>query len=351
MNILIVKMSAVGDVIHTLPALHALRVHYPKSHISWLVEEDAQGIVLDHPDLDRVLVSRRKTWLKRIGRPGGTATLQEVYRFVRDLRATRYDMIFDFQGLLKSGILVALARGSRKVGFDRGMQHAEESHLFLNERVPPVDMDVHALTRGLILLERSLGIRSPEVVYNLSIPSADAAYIENLLEQARIDSARPLVVLHPAAKWDTKLWENWKFSNLADRLIDECDAQVVFTGGKGDIDLVREICSGMTHRGHDFSGRTTLKQLAALCKRADCVISTDTGPMHLAAAVETPVVALFGPTAPWRTGPFGPNHAAIRVGLDCSPCFKRACKTRTCMKKITVTRVMAKVKSISTFMA
>jgi len=182
------------------------------------------------------------------------AVLKDAYLFIKVLRDTRYDLVIDFQQLLKSGILVALSGGQ--------------------------------LTRV---------------------------------------SGKPLVAVNPMAKWKTKLWSDMKFSRLADQLIEQYGASVVFTGGPEDREAVQGILSGMKRSAVNFAGKTSLKMLAALYEKTDFLVTTDTGPMHLAAAVGIPVVAIFGPTAPWRTGPFGSGHQVIRAGLKCSPCFKRQC--------------------------
>nr|MBC8363201.1 lipopolysaccharide heptosyltransferase I [Candidatus Desulfatibia profunda] len=157
MNILIVKLSAIGDVIHTLPALNAIRKVYPSARITWLVEEAASDLLEGHQALDRVLISKRKRWLKELQGPARLNAVKEACAFLKELRDTRYDLILDFQALLKSGILIALARGKRKIGFGKGLEHMEYSYLFLNERVPAVDMEHHALLRGMMLLN-ALGI-------------------------------------------------------------------------------------------------------------------------------------------------------------------------------------------------
>ncbi|MBW2109319.1 MAG: lipopolysaccharide heptosyltransferase I [Deltaproteobacteria bacterium] len=346
MNILIVKLSAIGDVIHTLPALNALRGHFPKAHIAWLVEEEAAALVVGHEALDRVLISRRKGWLKALGTAQGLKSLREMHRFIRQLRDTTYDVILDFQGLLKSGILIGLAKGKRKIGFDRGMEHAEESHVFLNERVSPVNMEIHALTRSMMLLEASLGIVPEQIVFRLPISLKHKEAAKGLLSDEQDPAHGPLVVVHPVAKWETKLWENLKFSRLCDALVRRYDARIVFTGQRRDRRTINDIRSGMCEAGLDLSGKTPLMVLAALFETADCVISTDTGPMHLAAAVGTPVVALFGPTAPWRTGPFGPGHEVVRADLECSPCFKRRCQTVECMAQISVEKALNGVQKV-----
>jgi len=342
-NILIVKLSAIGDVIHTLPALNAIRARYPDAHITWVVEEAAAGLIRGHRALDRVLVSKRKAWIKSLCGTSRHLAMKEIRGFIRELRGTRYDMVLDFQALLKSGMIVALARGGRKIGFDRGMEHMEHSYLFLNERIAPVDMNIHALTRNLMMLER-IGIHSDRVVYDLPIQAEDRQTVARLT--AGTASEGPLVAVNPMTRWDTKLWLNDRFADLADRLVDGCRARVVFTGSAEDHAVVEHIRAMMTQPSVNLAGQTTLMTLAALYEKADVVVTTDTGPMHLAAAVGTPVVALFGPTAPWRTGPFGPQHRVIRADLACSPCFKRHCDTTACMEHIRVDQVMEAVQDI-----
>ncbi len=340
MNILIVKLSAIGDVIHTLPALNALRAWYPNAHITWLVETAAADLVLGHRVLDRVIVSHRKRWLRELKGPSRKQAFSEMRCFWKDLRDTRYDMIIDFQGLLKSALPVWLARGKRKIGFDKGMQHQEYSYLFYNERITPVDMEVHALTRGLMLLN-AIGVETPSVVYDIPVSANDRQTVKALLEESGINGSRSLVTVNPVALWDTKLWLNERFSLLADRLASECGVDLVFTGGPGDRETIGEIRGRMKQASADFSGRTTLTQLAALYQKADLLVTTDTGPMHLAAAVDTPVVAIFGSTAPWRTGPFGEGHTVVRTTPPCSPCFKRQCEVHQhrCMRDISVKMV------------
>ena len=340
MNILIVKLSAIGDVIHTLPALNALRAWYPKAHITWLVETAAADLVLGHGALDRVIVSHRKRWLQELKGPSRKQAFAEIRGFWRALRDTRYDMIIDFQGLLKSALPVRLARGKRRIGFDKGMQHQEHSYLFYNERIAPVDMEVHALTRGLMLLN-AIGVETPSVVYDVPVSANDRQTVKALLEASGIDGSRPLVAINPVALWDTKLWLNERFSLVADRLASECGVDLVFTGGPGDRKTMAQIRERMKQASADFSGQTTLTQLAALYQKADLLVTTDTGPMHLAAAVDTPVVAIFGSTAPWRTGPFGQGHTVVRTAPPCSPCFKRRCEVHQhrCMQDISVEMV------------
>lgn len=346
MNILIVKTSAIGDVIHTLPALTALRRYYPHARIDWLIEEAAVEAVRGHKALDHLLIWRRRSSLEQYRTGNRLAVVHESLRLARELRSTRYDLLIDFHALLKTSLWVLLARAERKAGFGRGMAHAEGSYLFLNKRVPAISMEVHALARGLILL-KALGIPAEEVVYDFPILEENRKEARQLLEAEGVAPGDRLVAIHPMALWDTKLWDPQCFAEVADRLLQK-GWRVVFTGGPGDRRALDGICRSMAQPAIRLDGRTSLKTLAAVYRLASLLLSTDTGPMHLAAAVGTPVIALFGPTAPWRTGPYGRDHLVLRAGLDCSPCFRRRCLTSrfeemACMRRITADQVVEAV--------
>jgi len=332
-------------VIHTLPSLNALRKRYPAAKITWLVEEAASDFVKGHRALDRVIVSKRKKWIKGLFSASFLENFHELLNFVKELRDTKYDLIIDFQTLMKSGILVALAKGKRKAGYGKGMEHMEHSYIFLDERIPPVDMNNHAILRNLMLLE-SLGIKSQKIQYDLPVFEEDREKTADLLKTTGLIVSKPVVAVNPVAKWETKLWDNKKFAKLGDRLVKDYGAEIIFTGSKDDLPVIEDIISHMQTKAANMAGKTTLKMLAAVFEQADLVISTDTGPMHVAAATGTPVVAIFGPTAPWRTGPFGSMHQVVRAELECSPCFKRKCNSVDCMRNISVDQVLSAVSAV-----
>jgi heptosyltransferase I len=345
MKILIVKLSAIGDVVQTLPALEAIKKTYPDSEITWVVEEAAAGILEGHPAITRLLISRRRAWLAMLT---GISTVghgvRSIISFIRELRSIRYDIAVDFQGLLKSGVIIGLARADRKIGFNRTR---ELSYLFLNERLPAYDKEKHALERYLDVA-RYLGAKEPSSSCILPIAREISAITERLEKTVGARHALPLlVVINPMARWVTKLWPERNFSELADRLIQEKGAVVIFTGSPSDRRITGKIITQMREQAHNWAGETSLKELAALAALADIFITTDTGPMHLAAAAGGKVLALFGPTAPWRTGPYGERHQVIRTGIGCSPCFQRSCKVNVvCMAGITVDKVMRTIESL-----
>jgi heptosyltransferase-1 len=341
-HILIIKLSAIGDVVHSLPLLEVLRERFPLARIDWLVEEDAAGIVEGHPLIDGLLIFPRKSWLRRLtGKGRGVSVGKETARFIRELRSRRYDIVIDLQGLLKSGILAFLARGKRKIALNNGR---EGSGLFVHERVAVPDQDMHALERYLCIA-RHLGMENSSWDGSIPVYESDKAYVDSLL--GRLDLDRTLVAVNPMAKWETKLWESSRFALLADLINEKLAAAVIFTGSGADRDAIGAIQSEMKTEALNLAGRTTLKQLAYLYQRCAVVISTDTGPMHIAAAMKYPVViGLFGPTSPLRTGPYGARQRVVRAGVACSPCFKKRCDDRQCMRQITVDMVYEAVKEV-----
>ena len=338
-KILLIKLSALGDVIQTLPTLEAIRAAYPAAEISWLVEEAAAPVLVNHPALDNLLISRRRTWLKDWRhRDQRRLVWQQFRHLMQTLRRQPYDIVVDLQGLAKSAFWTILSRSPRKIGFDRTREY---SYLALTERLPPFNPDEHAVRRYL-RVARHLGAAGEPVRFRLALPVGTGNGFKNLWQEKN----GPLVIMHPGTRWPSKCWLPESFASLADDLIQKRQARVVFTGSRSDQPLISRIRSYMTFPAVDLSGRTDLQALARLFFQADAAVTTDTGPMHLAAAVGTPVVAIFGPTAPWRTGPFGSQHRVLRLDLACSPCFRRHCSAPDCLSQLEVSEVSAAVENI-----
>lgn len=338
MNILIVKLSAIGDVIHTLPSLAALRRLYPDAHITWVVEEAASGLVLHHPMIDRVIIFSRKKWIEDFKNGNFQAVRQNARSFLKELRSRRFDLVIDFHGLFKSAMVVLASGGKRKLGYDSWQ---ELSGLFLNDKIPE-DMNKHAVDRYLDF-PRHLGAEPGPAEFILPV-NPEAENRSRLLMDSHALSRKKFIAVNPVAYWETKLWDDEKFAVLADLIKDRMKLDVVFTGSKKED--AADIMSRMREKGINLGGETTLMELACIYKDALAVISTDSGPMHLAAAVDTPVIALFGPTDPSRTGPYGAGHVIIRTDLSCSPCLLKKCPTKKCMTDILPEQVLAAVKEI-----
>ncbi|MFZ4441507.1 MAG: glycosyltransferase family 9 protein, partial [Syntrophales bacterium] len=330
MNILIVKLSAVGDVIHTLPSLAALRRCYPDADISWVVEEAAADLLTGNSDLNRVIVSGRKRWVRELRLGRIAAPLREMLAFFKEIRRRPYDLVIDFHGLLKSAAIVLFSGGRRKLGYD-SLQ--EGSGLFYNEKIPE-QMGKHAVDRYLDFVRylagdpdgRSAACLKGPPVFTIAVGETERRRVAALLDEhkeilnvadnggggAQAGGSRepqtgnPFIAVNPVALWETKLWEDEKFAELCDRIRQELGIGIILTGsGAGPLERIRE---QMKTEAVNLGGRTTLRELACLYRQATLLVTTDSGPMHLAAAMGTPVVALFGPTDPARTGPYGPGH-------------------------------------------
>lgn len=334
MKVLIIKLSSIGDVVHTLPALHALRKGFDKSgvkaEIDWLVEEAASGILEDNPLIDKVITVRRG-WGRNLGNNIKTARL---------LAKERYDIVMDFQGLFKSGVWVLLSKGKRRIGFSNAR---EGSHIFLNEKLPPYDPERHAVDRYLDLARYAGGV-AENVVFPINIPrGAEKSVAEKLERCGAIAPGSPFFVMVARARWATKLWDDEKFAEFARRMTERTGFFAVLTGGQKDREALESMRSKIGARAVNLAGMTGLQELSALLKRSRFVLTVDSGPMHIAAACGSKVAALFGPTAPWRTGPYGSGHRIISKGVECSPCFRKSCADARCMGGITVEDAAAAV--------
>jgi heptosyltransferase I len=331
-RILIAKLSSFGDVLHALPTLEALRAAFPDTHITWLVEAAYAPLLSGHPALNEVWVAPRLRPSEFLS--GSNPAV--LCRLLQQLRARPFDLVVDLQGLLKSAVWVALARSLRKVGYDRTR---ELSYLPLSERVPPFDPEAHAVKRYLNLAHY-LGAPPAPPRFRLSLDAeADLAAL------VPAEAGRPLAVLHPGARWDSKLWPPASWARVLEWLHGQ-GFQVAITGSAADAKLATDILGRSAAPGLNLAGRTSLAQLAGLLRKTRLAVTTDTGAMHLAAALGTPVVALFGPTAPWRTGPFGDGHQVVRLDLACSPCFQRRCPEPRCLSDLTPAMVEAACEKI-----
>lgn len=333
MKILIVKLSSIGDVVHTLPALEALSKGLSdkglKARIDWLVEEAASSVLKGHPLINELIVVKR----------GWRKNLRANLKTAAALKARQYDLVLDFQGLLKSAAWVWLSKGKKRVGFANSR---EGSRFAYNEKLPAYDVEQHAVDRYL-LLARSVGGATGEAVFRIETSKA-AESIKKKLKAKGV--AVPFFVMVTRGRWATKLWRDDRFIELARRLVRDRELACVLVGSPSDKDGLDMMASAIGSGAFNMAGSTDLKELFALFRLSRFAVTVDSGPMHIAAASGVKTVALFGPTAPWRTGPYGKGHAIVRKGIECSPCFKKVCATPKCMEEITVDDVLEAVNKI-----
>lgn len=342
LRILIVKLSALGDVLQTLPAVKLLKKMLPDSEVHWLVEERNAELLLNHPFLAKVILFNKAYFKNPLS----------FYQFVRFLRREKYDAVIDFQGLLKSGVLTFFARGTYKMGF---ANHREGSPLFYNVKFPPYDPELHAVKRYLRLVRLSVNFLTERKILDEIEPLSKEELKEILygvpLPEKRppLEFKRPYVVLIAGARWKSKLWpfENWKgLLELSKDLRKTYD--FYFLGGPSEREL-KAFAEAMerSYQGvYSLVGKLNLKEVVWVLKRCETLITVDTGTMHLASLLNKPLIALFGPTSYVRTGPWSQRSIVLYEDLPCRPCFKRICKENLCLKNLSQERVYLALKEV-----
>ena len=311
-RIALVKLSSLGDVVHALPLAATLRAARPAAHLTWVVERREAAILREHPALDDVVVADTRRWRRARSAGALGATVREMYRLQRRLAAARFDVAIDAQGLIKSGVLVAATRAPVRVGFARAVVREPLGSLFTTERVTPPRTASHVVDQCLALLD-ALGISERRHEFRLpSAPTAEA-FAEEWLASVGIKPRHRLVVLNPGAGRADKRWPVAHFATLARHLVHDAGAHVVITWGPGEEDLARGIASAEPASGPGVvvAPPTDLDTLLALLRRASVLVAADTGPLHLAAALDTACVGLFGPTSARRNGPYGSRHRTL----------------------------------------
>jgi lipopolysaccharide heptosyltransferase I len=355
--VLVVRLSAVGDVLHALPAVHAWAAARPDIEIDWLVEDRAAALVEGHPDLAQVHVVPRGRWRRTMRRPLGLpGALLDVVGFVGRLLRRRYDAVVDLQGNFKSGVWAAAAGAPVRVGLASG-EAREGNGFFVNRRIAVARAVRHRVERALRVLGvvaggGPLAFRGGGVA---PVPSDGpaAAWVGRALEGRGLAS-RAFVVLHPGTSrfGAFKRWPTDRFAALAARIVRETDAAVVLTGAPGEEPLVEAVAAAA---GVATTGLVTpnLATLAALLVRARGVVAADTGPLHLAAALGVPVLGLYGPKDAAVYGPYGrrpdgtvgPLPVLVRDDVGCRPCAVRWCPEPVCMSGLEVDDVFARVRA------
>lgn len=327
-NILIIRLSAIGDVIHVLPCLHALRRAYPRARIGWLVEELSAPLLKGHPEIDELHIIPKKRWRQQ---PLQTWFNGEKRVFYANLRKTRWDVALDFQGLTKSGWPAWLSGAPQRIGFG-GVDSREINRIFINKKVVPSESARHVIQRNLSLLQ-PLGIENPDVIWRFPDLSAERLQMAPFLNSLETPGNR-FIALNPGAGWETKRWPPEHFVELAKSLaMSGQDAlgeflPMVLIWGPAEENLCAEIIkqAGLPDSLLKMAPPTNLRQLTVLLKQAAAIVGGDTGPIHLAAALGVPVVGIYGASDPARNGPWGKGHAILQADSSCcAACWRTRC--------------------------
>jgi lipopolysaccharide heptosyltransferase I len=312
-SILIVKLSSLGDLFHALPAVHNLKTQLG-AEIDWVTQREYAELVNCFDDVRRVIPFDRR------------GPSRKPLAFLKDLRAERYDMVLDMQGLLKSGLITRFARAGRRIGpsFQR-----ECAWLFYHAVAGERDKERHAVEENFDVV-RFLGMDPIPPAFPVIFPPVE------------LEGNGPHVAVIPSSRWVTKDWMPAGFAAAARHLHEERGATIYLMGGPGDAERCADISRMMGDGAINLAGKTSLVEMGSHLAAMDLLIANDSGPVHMAAAVDTPSLVLFGPTCPSRTGPYGDTHRIVQSGpRECRPCFMRDCPPghHRCMSDISADQV------------
>jgi heptosyltransferase-1 len=362
-NILLIKLSAMGDVVQTLPVLNKLRRRYPKAHIDWLATPPVAELLRPNPAISDVIEFSRDEWVK----PWTPAPFVSSARLIATLRAAQYDLVLDLQGQLRSAVFAFASGAPVRIGFDKprgdvwkasprkitdqARKHAwqgarEGSWLAYTHHIPLPTLDVHPVERYL-RVGPMLGLDGDAADFSFPIPPEATTRIDALLDYYGIGKTR-LIAMAPGTNWETKQWRSEAFAEVARHFLQKACA-VTLIGS----DRERAVCDEVARLAPgavNLAGETTLSELAALIRRASVCVTNDSGPMHLAVALDRAVVSIFGPTDPVWAGPYRRDNAVLRADLPCSPCYLRQLSrcnfAHACMKDVTASAVIERVDGI-----
>jgi heptosyltransferase I len=311
LKILILKPSSLGDVIQALPVLRLLKRHLPESRIHWWIDSSLAPLLEGDPDLAGVVRFERRRWASPKHWP-------EMGRSIARLRAQQYDWVIDLQCLARSGAFAWLANGKLLIGLDEPREGARG---FYDLITPRASFNTHAVDWYLAVLPR---LEVP--VHNGFTWLPERPAVAAAIKARWHPAPARWIALQPGARWLNKRWPAEHFAELTRRLAAEhADVRFAVLGGKDDQPLAEAVCRAAPEQCLNLAGQTSLPEMVEWLRWCDLMVTNDTGPMHVAAALGKPVVGVFGPTEPRRTGPYGQFNRVVRHQLPCIPCLKSRC--------------------------
>lgn len=326
MKILIIKLSSIGDVIHTLPAFSAIRQSFPNAEIVWVVEKGSAEILRNNPLISKLIEIDTKSLRQKDSFGKNFSLARES---LRQLRSVKFDVALDFQGLLKSAMIAKLSGAVRRCGFSKESLREPASRFLLTETFS-TEAKTNIIRKNLSLVEKALKIPVPEKDFEFPIFTDEKHRLEarEIIKLAGTD----FIILNPATSWVTKLWSAEKYGQLADKLWKEFGLVSIVTTAPNEKNLANKVLN-TSKSGKIILSTPSLKGFYELAQKAQAYVGGDTGPMFLAIAAKTPIIGIFGPTEWWRNG--SPNKADIGVGrtdIDCRiNCHRRTCSKWICM--------------------
>lgn len=329
-RVCILKPSAMGDILHAMPILSALRSRWQGARLSWVVNRSFAELLEGHPDLDELIVyNRGRKGLDRDKFLGFAALLGR-------LRRSRFDLTIDLQGLLRSGLMTAATGAKVRVG----MADAREgARWFYTHRIDAPRLGMHAVDR-VLRVARQFGADDSQARFQLPIPAEARRWAAQVVS----DLPRPRIILNVGARWATKRWPPAHFAAIGRMAVERLGAGLIVVGAASDRQLVDELLHHLSPiPALDLCGRTRLPQFAALSLEADLVISNDTGPLHLAAAAGARVLGIYTCTSPELTGPYGDRANSVRTKVGCAASLRKSCRSLDCMDELSPERVWREI--------
>lgn len=314
-NACLIKPSAFGDVVQALPLVSALNERFPETRWSWVINQGLHPLIEDHPGIDQVI---------RFPRHGSWG---DWLRFLRQLRREQFDLVIDLQGLLRTGVMTRVTGAAVRVGLETAR---EGSDWMCQHIVPGTGRDVPAHSRYLKVAE-AFGWSGDRPGAGLPSIEQEQKHVADLFASTRLTGARrPRIAFHPGARWVTKRWPIESYAEVAAHAADEFSADLIAVGAPEEKDDCQKLIKATTARSTDakwtdLTGKTSLKQLTEVLRQVDVLVTNDSGPMHLADAVGTPVVGIFTCTSPVRSGPPGRLHELVQATVDCAASYKKQC--------------------------
>jgi heptosyltransferase I len=325
-RIAIVKPSALGDIVHSLPVLSALRGRFPKSHITWVVNRGFESLLLGHPHLDSTFPFERGAFRSM------SSAVQTAWDLSNQLRKQRFDLVIDLQGLLRTGLIVAATGSPRKIGFANAREGATRFYTHTVD-VPDADQ-IHAVDRYWRIVE-SLGITNRTKQFIVPISTSEQEQVLQALQTC----PRPWIAVAPGAKWLTKRWPTIHFSALLRKAQATYGGTILLLGASEDLPLSAQIATSLTGSVVDFVGKTSLPKLIAVLSLVDVMFANDTGPLHLAAALGKPCIAPYTCTRVALHGPYPMpevRSAGIETAVSCGGSYLKKCpNNRVCFAELT----------------
>jgi len=310
-NILIVRLSSIGDVLMTNPVIKILRKRYPDAYLAYLVEDKSKDMVTGNSYLDETILFDKGKFKNLRKDTGIISALKSLSPLVNKLRERNFDLVIDLHGVFRSGLLSYLTGAKKRIGIDKQL-----ISLLYTDKMKE-NLEIHAVDEYLNLLKLiEVAPDQYEKEFMIASSKKDEDYIKQLIQKHGIKNDELLIAFNPATSREDKEWSEDKFAQVGDWINDNLQARVLVLGGPADENKVKRIINKMETKAINLAGKTTLKELSCLLKKIDLLITGDTGPMHMGMAVGTPLIALFGPTRPVRYGPYQGQNLVIKSPGD-----------------------------------